>query len=645
MAITRAQQVKQMLRDGGVTEDISFSIVKPSKDGKRPGYFSGLYGGGAGDRGGDPYGSAQDNQAANRTDSGNVQRAEDYRRQQSQTNIPKPKPKPKPKPTTTFNGKKYVVGSVELKNAIKEKEKFDRIQKQKKELSQRGFDSTNIFGNIKKKIADYNKNYKTKQLARYQKAKIDELNSKLGKLGVDFYGDTEETYGDIITANAPSITEFGPEGTGQYSQQFIDDVLSGKRPAPESFQEVGFAGIPGAVANIIGPKISGPTTKEELMDIYSGGINSYIGARDFDIDKSTGKEMMEIFEPNRFKREFGDNPGSGDGGNNNIIFDPNISVQPPTRPKEEVDDRTELEKLFDARGPAYRFFADGGRVPAMAGGIMNTDVIGGAADGNIDEMGRQMYFIGKLVKKASNAVKKIVKSPVGKIALLGAAGFGIPGTSFGGLFGKGAFSKLIGQKALTSAPFAKGTGLTGILQSALGYAKTNPLAVVGGLSALPFLFPGKEEEEEQQYEGPSIDIAAIRRDPYKYMGGAYRFAADGGLMRTAYAEGSKEPVAKKTMPLIDMDGKEMDLRDEGGFVPLGRMERADDVPARLSKNEFVFTADAVRNAGEGDIDKGAEVMYNMMKNLESGGEVSEESQGLDGAREMFKTSQRLGEVI
>ena len=55
----------------------------------------------------------------------------------------------------------------------------------------------------------------------------------------------------------------------------------------------------------------------------------------------------------------------------------------------------------------------------------------------------------------------------------------------------------------------------------------------------------------------------------------------------------------------------MDLREDGGFVPIGRMEKADDVPARLSKNEFVFTADAVRNAGEGDVDKGAEVMYNI----------------------------------
>ena len=115
--------------------------------------------------------------------------------------------------------------------------------------------------------------------------------------------------------------------------------------------------------------------------------------------------------------------------------------------------------------------------------------------------------------------------------------------------------------------------------------------------------------------------------------------------QTKQADGSEEPVAKKTMPLLDMDGQEMDLREEGGFVPLGRMERADDVPARLSKNEFVFTADAVRNAGEGDVDKGAEVMYNMMKNLESGGDVSEESQGLEGAREMFQTSQRLEEVI
>jgi hypothetical protein len=97
--------------------------------------------------------------------------------------------------------------------------------------------------------------------------------------------------------------------------------------------------------------------------------------------------------------------------------------------------------------------------------------------------------------------------------------------------------------------------------------------------------------------------------------------------------------------LMDLGGMEKDYRAEGGFVPIGREEKADDVPARLSVNEFVFTADAVRNAGGGDIDKGAEVMENMMKNLEAGGRVSEESQGMAGAQQMFETSERLSEVI
>ena len=122
----------------------------------------------------------------------------------------------------------------------------------------------------------------------------------------------------------------------------------------------------------------------------------------------------------------------------------------------------------------------------------------------------------------------------------------------------------------------------------------------------------------------------------KYEARDYRSFAEGGDV---------EPVAKKTMPLIDMDGKEKDYRETGGFVDMGRMERADDVPARLSKNEFVFTADAVRNAGGGDIDKGAEIMENLMENLEKGGKVSEESQGLEGARDMFATSQRLEGVM
>jgi len=80
-------------------------------------------------------------------------------------------------------------------------------------------------------------------------------------------------------------------------------------------------------------------------------------------------------------------------------------------------------------------------------------------------------------------------------------------------------------------------------------------------------------------------------------------AAKGGI--ASMAEGG----------MMDMGGIEMDLRG-GGFVPMGAKEKADDVPARLSKNEFVFTADAVRAAGGGDVDKGADKMYATMKKLE-----------------------------
>ena len=68
--------------------------------------------------------------------------------------------------------------------------------------------------------------------------------------------------------------------------------------------------------------------------------------------------------------------------------------------------------------------------------------------------------------------------------------------------------------------------------------------------------------------------------------------------------------------LMNLGGMEKDYRQEGGFVPIGGQEKADDVPARLSKNEFVFTADAVRAAGGGNVDAGADKMYNTMKQLE-----------------------------
>jgi hypothetical protein len=190
------------------------------------------------------------------------------------------------------------------------------------------------------------------------------------------------------------------------------------------------------------------------------------------------------------------------------------------------------------------------------------------------------------------------------------------------------FPKLAATKGLLG-----NWGLTG------GYGSMMPTALGGitglmGLGGLYTAHTDKKDEEDDLMKQWLADKAAA--DAYW----APRFEdafADGG--RIGYAEG------KEVLPLIDMGGKEKDYRNEGGFVPLGREERADDVPARLSKNEFVFTADAVRAAGGGDIDRGAEVMENVMENLEKGGNVSEESQGLEGARNMFATSQRLEGVL
>ncbi len=321
-----------------------------------------------------------------------------------------------------------------------------------------------------------------------------------------------------------------------------------------------------------------------------------------------------------------------------------------------------MGSIFDFTGLAEGGIArtgamDGGRMRQMEMMQDEDDPTGGIMD---LESGRQMYFLGKLVKKAGRAIKKVVKSPIGKAALLYFGGKAFMGGGGGGLSslfksGKGSgFKDFLTRSFLgkeVSGGAAAGRGRTGGI---LGFMKNNPyLSILGGSTALAGLSGKGEDEDGPINYGLDIDIDAIRANPYKFLpagiiGSNYQRGTegrkDGGRM--GYQEGGDaEPVAKKTMPLLDMDGQEMDLRAEGGFVPLGRMERADDVPARLSKNEFVFTADAVRNAGDGDIDKGAEVMYNMMKNLESGGEVSEESQGLDGAREMFQTSQRLEEVL
>jgi hypothetical protein len=107
---------------------------------------------------------------------------------------------------------------------------------------------------------------------------------------------------------------------------------------------------------------------------------------------------------------------------------------------------------------------------------------------------------------------------------------------------------------------------------------------------------GKDYDDLTPEEAEEIDIIIEIELGKKQVAPERMMAAEGGLM--------------------NLGGREMDLRG-GGFVPMGKAERADDVPARLSKNEFVMTADAVRAAGGGSVQKGADLMYDQMKQLES----------------------------
>jgi hypothetical protein len=409
----------------------------------------------------------------------------------------------------------------------------------------------------------------------------------------------------------------------------------------------------------------------DLQDYSDIGKYGLTGKNMTDIDRmnqaldegrETGKISQTEFEDAFYGPEGKPDLGGGSGGDDPIIY---TGTGTGTGTGTTTDDEVTYDYRFgDPNANTAldvtlgRYFNQGGRVPRNMGGIMNA-------------VPRQGYFLGKIVKGVkkvvggvADAAGKVLKSDFGKAAVMALGGYYLGGgTALGG-------AKMFGNTGFGSAGFLSNLGR---LKT---YVKDNPFKSIGIASmALPFI-PGINKVPENEDIGmadrggslidpitgeealPSQMVASLNDalantngDPakIKQITDAYRFmipkqelgtylpyetyAANGG--RIGRAEGG----------LMNLGGMEKDYRAEGGFVPIGREEKADDVPARLSVNEFVFTADAVRNAGGGDIDRGAEVMENMMKNLENGGRVSEESQGNTGAQDMFSVSERIGEVI
>jgi hypothetical protein len=324
--------------------------------------------------------------------------------------------------------------------------------------------------------------------------------------------------------------------------------------------------------------------------------------------------------------------------------------------QEEIQE-TETETIGRAPQEGLGALMPGPR-PMAFGGVAGDD-------------GRRAYGLGSIFKSITKPIKKIVKSPVGKAALLGAGIYGLGGGSFFGRQLPGLATKgltggfqmanlkpnvmkyLIGQAG--GAPGVKDAW--GILGSG---GKFSPWRAGAAATLAPFAMSAtgnwdadetfddlklKAQQFGFDYEQMIRDIQnAENEEDYLAVLAKYNLSTSdlppwGSQKR---AQGGR--IGAQEGGLMNLGGMEKDYRNDGGFVPIGEYEKKDDVPARLSKNEFVFTADAVRGAGGGDIDKGAEIMENVMKNLEGGGRISDESQG-QGARDMFQVSERLSEVV
>jgi hypothetical protein len=165
------------------------------------------------------------------------------------------------------------------------------------------------------------------------------------------------------------------------------------------------------------------------------------------------------------------------------------------------------------------------------------------------------------------------------------------------------------------------TGMGSLYDKTTQLIKDNPYTAVGTsfLAGNQFRAPLAGEDPNEYNKLKAEHDAKVNQYYNQYSGlmNPPTFAANGG--RIGFEYGSMPMGEPRKNPAGIM---ELDYRAKGGFVPpVGIKEKADDIPAMLSNNEFVFTADAVRNAGGGNVNKGAQRMYGLMKQLEAGGRV------------------------
>ena len=532
------------------------------------------------------------------------------------------------------------------------------------------WDSSNAYG-LKTRNQIYNSKRNLANIDRLQKMRMNKIQYALKNMK-DFPGfiDDDMSWQDAFeyapSFQDPNLALAG--GKRGLTQKTINDILSGKRSNIDFASPSGLPSAIGFATDQLGKIMGGPITRERLQELKS----EYDTLGSLNPAEQTTFGLMEKYEPNRYKQQFGPpEPGNGDGQQPYLPINYNTGAATIEAVEPYTNDFT--YRFGDDQNVIYdQYGSDGYRTTAAEGGIMGTRArraMGGIMN-RVDQ--RQQFFlggIGKAIGKVAKAAGKVLSSDVGKMALAGAAFYYGGGGTFapGGssTFSPGTFfsrknpllfsSKIVDGVSKQVFNPLKFAGLTTLGGALAGPAKVDQMPGDDGAKGGRLkdsrgneVIPSEIRAEiDEAYE--SGDPEQIKRieDYYAFLSPTEQYLPYSNYgsqgYRTTVATGGR--IRAEEGGLMNLGGMEKDYRAEGGFVPIGKQEKADDVPARLSVNEFVFTADAVRNAGSGDIDKGAEVMENMMKNLENGGTVSEESQGNTGAQNMFSVSERIGEVI
>jgi hypothetical protein len=356
-----------------------------------------------------------------------------------------------------------------------------------------------------------------------------------------------------------------------------------------------------------------PTSKADVTSFQAVANGGIIGLKNGGAPNA-GIAALRKKAPGVVKR-MGYNEGSGKNGVMQIIDkirNNNYKRQLGETDQGDLNERTTVIETNNAFKEPFRAIAEPGESKNRS--ILNALISDGmegmeekmdeaSKDKMILSLIKEMRETGEMEKDEYNMyMESYLASEMQKGGIAGLRNGGRPGYRFGEgpvMDGTVSIEEAVSEtKEPMKMAYSAGDPLMDV-------SKMSRIELVGNLNAMEFPELDASDYDDERIREMLIEFASDMFTDTRYAKGGIASLKKGGRVKRA-AGG-----------VMDLGGREKDYRFNGGFVPIGEYEKKDDVPARLSKNEFVFTADAVRAAGGGSINKGAQKMYNTMKTLEA----------------------------